>query len=195
MAVEWSFLFAVSILVVVFPLLIIMSLWRYRIIKQLMQRQALKRGGTVIGSRLLPVLKFSYRTIPVVVTSVPGSKYRQAKTSVNCTLRAPAAADLTIVRDSMATRLGKAIRSSDVELGSDEFDRQFVIQTMNESIARNLLTFQLQQKLLEMKQEKPRILLRGTQLTVHIPRVVKTEEAYDRLFDIVFAFVDRIQEI
>ncbi|MBN1859877.1 MAG: hypothetical protein JW840_00290 [Candidatus Thermoplasmatota archaeon] len=195
MAIDWSFLFALSILVVVFPLLIIISLWRYRRIKQLMEQEALKRNGTVIGSRLLPVLKFSYRSVPVVVTSVPGSRYRQAKTVVNCTLRNPAAANLTIVKESLRTRLGKAVGATDVQLGSDEFDQEFVVKTLNESFARNVVTYMVQQKLLEMKQVKPRVDLQGTQLSVQVPRVVKTPEEYDRLFELSFAFVDRVEGV
>jgi hypothetical protein len=193
MAIDWFFLFSVSILVVVFPLLIILSLWRYRRIKHLMEQEALKRNGTVIGSRLLPVLRFSYRSVPVVVTSVPGSKYRQAKTTVNCTVRKPVASDLTIVKESLGTRLGKAVGSTDVELGSDEFDQEFVIKTLDETFARNVLTYMVQQKLLEMKQVKPRVILQETQLTVQVPRVVKTPEEYDRLFDLAFAFVDQVE--
>jgi hypothetical protein len=45
-----------------------------------------------------------------------------------------------------------------------------------------------------MKQQKPRICLEGTWLAVQVPRVIKTEEEYDQLFDLAFAIVDRIQE-
>ena len=159
-----------------------------------MEQEALKRNGTVIGSRLLPVLKFSYRSVPVVVTSVPGSKYRQAKTTVNCTIRKPVAADLTIIKESLGTRLGKAVGATDVELGSDEFDKEFVVKTLDESFARNILNYMVQQKLLEIKQVKPRVILQGTQLTVQVPCVVKTTEEYDRLFDLTFAFIDRVEE-
>jgi hypothetical protein len=46
-----------------------------------------------------------------------------------------------------------------------------------------------------MKQEKPRITLEGTWLTVQVPKVVKTDEGYDQLIDLAFAVVDRIQEL
>jgi len=160
-----------------------------------MEQQALKRNGTVVGSFLLPVLKFSHHALPVVVTSVPGSKYRQAKTEISITLLKSASANLTIVKESVATRLGKALGATDVQLRSDEFDREFLIKTQDESLARNILNFTLQQKLLEMKLEKPRIALEGTWLAVQIPRVVKTEEKYDQLFDLAFTFVDRVLEL
>ncbi|HIG99875.1 MAG TPA: hypothetical protein HA258_04765 [Thermoplasmata archaeon] len=189
----YPFLFGLFVVVLI-SLVLVFSLWRYRTIRRLMEQQAMKRGGSVVGSFLLPVLKFSYRGLPVVVTSVPGTKYRMAKTEANITLNKVAAADLKIVTESFGTRLGKAFGASDVVLNSDEFDREFLIKTPDESFARTILNFTLQSKLLGMKREKPRISLEGTWLAVAVPRVIKTEERYDELFDLAFCIVDRILE-
>jgi hypothetical protein len=185
----------VFIIIITVTLVIVLSLWRYRNIKRLMEQQARKRSGTVVGTFLLPLLKFSYRALPVVVTSVPGSKYRHAKTEVNVTLLKPVPKDLIIQRESVRLRLGKALGAIDVQLDSDEFDREFLIKTQDEKFARNLVNYTLQNKLLELKQEKPRISLEGTWLIVQIPRVMKTEEEYDQLLALTFTIVDRIQEL
>ncbi|MBE3121721.1 MAG: hypothetical protein IMZ53_07970 [Thermoplasmata archaeon] len=185
----------VFLIIITIVLVIVLSLWRYRTIKRLMENQAMKRSGTVVGTFLLPLLKFSYRALPVLVTSVPGSKYRHAKTEVSVTLLKSVPRNLTILKESVATRLGKAWGAADVQVESDEFDRDFLIKTEDEAFARNVVNFTLQNKLLEMKQEKPRIVLEGTWLTVQVPRVVKTEEGYDQLIDLAFALVDRIQEL
>ena len=185
----------VFIIIITIVLVIVFSLWRYRTIKRLMEQQATKRSGTVVGTFLLPLLKFSYRALPVVITSVPGSKYRHAKTEVSVTLFKPVPKNLSILKESVTTRLGKALGAADVQLESDEFDREFLIKTEDEAFARNVVNFTLQNKLLEMKQEKPRITLEGTWLTVQVPKVVKTEEGYDQLIGLTFAMVDRIQEL
>ncbi len=195
MTLEWSFVVFISVIIVIFPLIILFSLRQYRTIKKSMEQQALKRNGTVTGSFLVPVLKLSYRSLPVMVTSVPGSKYRHAKTEVGITLQKPAKANVRIVKESIATRLGTALGATDVEMGSDEFDREFVIKTQDDVFVRSLLNFMLQQKLLEIKQEKPKIILEGTRLSVQVPRVVKTEEKYDQLFDLAFVFVDRLFDL
>ncbi len=179
-------------IVITMSLIVVFSLWRYRTIRQLMEQQAMKRNGTVVGSFLLPVLKFTYHDLPVVVTSVPGTKYRIAKTEANITLRT-IASDLTILTESFGTRLGKSFGATDVQLNSEEFDREFLIKTQDESFARNLLNFTLQSQLLGMRQEKPRIRLEGTWLAVAVPRVIKNEERYDQLFDLAFGIVDRIE--
>jgi hypothetical protein len=190
----FSVLFGLVIIIVI-SLVVVLSLWRYRTIRRLMDQQAMKRGGAVSGSFLLPLLKFSYRALPVLVTSVPGTKYRVAKTEASVTLLKPMQADLGIVKESVGTRLGKKFGASDVLLDSDEFDKEFLIKTQDELFARNVLNFTLQNKLLGMKQVKPRVILQGTWLTVAVPRVIKTEEGYDQLLDLTFAVVDRLQEL
>jgi len=185
----------VFIIIITIVLVIVLSLWRYKTIKRLMELQATKRSGTVVGTFLLPLLKFSHRALPVLVTSVPGSKYRHAKTEVSVTLLKPVPKNITILKESVSTRLGKAWGAVDVQLESDEFDREFLIKTEDEAFARNFINYKIQNKLLEMKQEKTRITLEGTWLTVQVPRVVKTEEGYNQLIDLAFALVDRIQEL
>jgi hypothetical protein len=53
----------------------------------------------------------------------------------------------------------------------------------------------VQNKLLELRQDKPRIILQGTWLTVSFPKVLKTEQQYDNLLDLAFAVVDRLAEL
>ena len=189
----YPILFGLFVIIVI-TLVLVLSLLRYRVIRQLMEQQAMKHGGSVVGSYLLPVLKFPYRGLPVVVTSVPGTKYRPAKTEVNITLKKIAAADLKIMTESLGARLGKAFGASDVLLNSDEFDREFVIKTKDEAFVRTILTLTLQEKLLGMRQQKPRISLEGTWLAVSVPRVIRTEERYDQLFELAFYITDQILE-
>lgn len=189
----YPILFGLFVIIVI-TLVLVLSLLRYRVIRQLMEQQAMKHGGSVVGSYLLPVLKFPYRGLPVVVTSVPGTKYRPAKTEVNITLKKIAAADLKIMTESLGTRLGKAFGASDVLLNSDEFDREFVIKTKDEAFVRTILTLTLQEKLLGMRQQKPRISLEGTWLAVSVPRVIRNEERYDQLFELAFYITDQVLE-
>ncbi len=190
----YPILFSLFVIIVI-SLVVVLSLWRYRAIRRLMEQQAMKRGGTVTGSFLLPVLKLSYHGLPVVVTSVPGTRYRPAKTEANITLNKMAPGDLKIVTESIGTRLGKAFGASDVQIDNEEFDKEFLIKVQDESFVKNILNFTLQNRLLEMKQEKPRIILEGTWLAVAIPRVIKTEERYDQLFDLAFCVVDRLMDL
>jgi hypothetical protein len=194
-AIDWSLVLSISIIFIIFPLIIAFSLWRYRTIKRLMENQAVKRNGTVTGSFLLPQFKCSYRNLPVTVTSVPGNRYRHAKTEVNITLFKPVPGMVSIAPESLTSRFGRKLGITEIHLGFDEFDREFLLRSENEPFVRNLLSSALQTKLLEMKYEKPAVSIQGTWLTVTIPKILKTEEAYDQLFDLAFAFVDRISDL
>jgi hypothetical protein len=195
MPIDWFFVLFICFIIVLFPGILIVYFRQYRTIKILMKQQALKRNGAVVGSFLLPVLKFSYHSLPFIVTSLPATKYRQAKTEVTVTLTKLTTAFLKITRESLSTRVQKALGATDVQLGIEEFDNQYLIKTDDEFFARTLLNFKLQQHLLEMAPEKPRLKLEGTRLVIHIPKVIKTEEQYDHLFDLAYAFTDRIQDL
>ena len=192
---DWFLVVYLGLLIVIFPLIIFLSLWRYRTIRRLMQQQAEKRSGTVSGSFLLPQLNLMYQNLPVLVTSVPGNRYRHAKTEAHLTLIKPAAGSVTMVSGSFIARFGKTKGLSEVHLGFDEFDREFLIRSEDEQFVRNLFDTHLQSVLLEMKQEKPAMFLQGISLTVSVPKILKTEEGYDGLFDLAFAFADRISEL
>ena len=174
MTIDWFFVLFICFIIVLFPGILFVYFRQYRAIKTLMKQQSLKRNGTVVGLFLLPVLKFSYHSLLFFVTTLPATKYRKAKTEVTIKSPKPAAANLKITRESLSTRVQKALGATDIQLGIEEFDNQYQIKTDDEFFARNLLNFTLQQYLLEMKQEKPRITLEGTRLAIQVPRVIKT---------------------
>ena len=194
-AVDWVLVIYILLVILVFPLIIVSSLWRYRTIKRLMQDQALKRNGTVVGTFLLPHLKFQYGDLPVLVTSVPGSRYQPAKTEVNVTLSRSVPSPVTLYRESISSRMGKFFGAPDMQLGSDEFDREYVIKAEDEQFVKNLLTSSMQNMLLNLKDDKPYIFLNGTWLTLHFPKLLRTEEQYDTLINLATSLADRIRQL
>ncbi len=192
---DWFVVIYLVVIVLVFIAVIVFSLWRYRTIKRLMEDHALKRNGIVEGSLLLPRLKFSYRNLQFLVTSVPGSKYRPAKTEVSVTLFKPLSSTVTIYRETVASRFGKMLGAKDIQLGSDEFDREYMIKGDDELFVRNLINLTVQNKLLEMKHEKPQVSFYGTWLTVRVPKVLTKEDQYDQLFDLAFTLIDRTEQL
>jgi hypothetical protein len=189
MAVDWVFVIYLCFIILVFPLILVLSLWRYHTIKRLMENQALKRSGTVTGSFLTPHLNFSYRGIPVIVTSLPGTKYRHARTDATITLTKSAPAAVTITPTPLLG--GK----DDIQVGFDEFDQAFLIRSEDDAFIRTLMTTGLQTKLVEMKHDKPMVFIHGTSVMVSIPKILKTDEGYDQLFDLTFAVIDRLTEL
>lgn len=182
-------------LIVVFFLITIVYVYRnYSTMKRLLEAQALKRGGTIERSYTTRLLKFQYREYPVIVSAYQGSRYQPPETKVHIQLHQPAPSTVSIHHESFASRIGKAFGSQDIQIGTDEFDNAFMVKADDEQYVRTLVTTTIQNKLLELQHERPRILLKGQSLEVSVPRLLKTDEQFDQLIDLAIAFVDQIKE-
>ena len=183
------------VFIVVFFLITIVLVYRnYSTMKRLFDAQALKRGGTVERSYTTRLFKFQYREYSVVVSAHQGSRYEPPETKVHIELSKPASSTVSIYHESLASRIGKAFGSQDIQIGIDEFDNAFMVKADDEQYARTLVTTTIQNKLLELQHQRPHILLRGQTLDVSVPKLMKTDDQYDQLIDRAFAFVDQIQE-
>ena len=182
-------------LIVIFFLFIIVYVYRnYSTMKRLLETQALKRGGTVERTYTNRLLKFQYHEYPVIVSARPGSRYQPPETKVHIQLNKPAPFTVWISHESLASRIGKAFGSQDIQIGIDEFDNAFIMKADDEQYVRTLVTMTIQNKLLELQHQRPHILLKGETLDVSVPKLLKTDEQYDQLIDLAIAFVEQIQE-
>jgi len=186
------FLFLVIIL---FIITIVIVVRQYGTLKRLLESQAAKRGGTVERNYSTRLLRFLYHDFSVTVSARQGSRYQPPETKVNIMLHKLVPSKVTIHHGSLASRIGKALGSQDIHIGSDEFDREFMMKGDDELFVRNLMNLTIQNKLLNMKPMKPHILLNGTTLDVHVQKLLKTDEQYDQLIDLATAVLDRIQEL
>jgi hypothetical protein len=185
------FLILIAILVLI---TIVYVYHNYSTMKRLLEAQALKRGGTVERSYTTRLFKFQYREYPVVVSANQGSRYQPPETKVHILLPKPTPSIVSIHHESLASRIGKAFGSQDIQIGTDDFDNAFMVKADDEQYVRTLVTMTIQNKLLELQHLKPHILLKGTSLDVSVPRLLKTDEQYDQLIDLAIAIVEQIQE-
>jgi hypothetical protein len=183
------------VLIVIFFLLTIVYVYRnYSTMKRLLEAQALKRGGTVERSYTTRLFKFQYREYPVVVSANQGSRYQPPETKVHILLPKPTPSIVSIHHESLASRIGKAFGSQDIQIGIDEFDSAFTVKADDEQYVRSILTTTIQNKLLELQHQRPHILLKGQTLDASVPKLMKTDEQYDQLIDLATAFVEQIQQ-
>jgi len=185
----WLFIILIIILSLVF------SFRRYKKIKDIMQNLALKRNGTVEGYFFHPVLVFPYHDLSVRVSSRQGSKNSPPETRVHTTLNNNLPSKVVIYKESIVSGLGKLVGMQDIQIGSDEFDKEFIIRGDDEQFVINLINYGIQNKLLGIKKEKPHVSIVGNSLDVYVQIFLKNEESYDQLIDIALAFVDRIKEL
>jgi len=183
------------ILITVLVLITIVYVYRnYSTMKRLLEAQALKRGGTVERTYTTQFFKFQYHENPVTVSAHQGSRYEPPETKVHIELSKPASSTVSIYHESLASRIGKAFGSQDIQIGIDEFDNAFMVKADDEQYVRSIVTTTIQNKLLELQHQRPHILLKGQTLDVSVPKLMKTDEQYDQLIDLAIAFVEQIQE-
>jgi hypothetical protein len=182
------------ILIAAFFIITIVFVYRqYATMRRLLEAQALKRGGTVERSYTNRLLKFQYHDYPVTVSARQGSRYQPPETKVHIMLNKPASSTVLISHESIASRIGKAFGSQDIQIGIDEFDNAFKVKADDEYYMRTLMTLSIQNKLLELQHERPHILLKGQILDVSVPRLLKTGEQYDQLIELATMLVDQLQ--
>ncbi len=183
------------ILIAVFVIITIVFVYRqFATMKRLLEAQALKRGGTMERGYPRQQIKFLYHEFPVTVSAYQGSRYQPPETKVHVELHQPVRSPILVSHESIATRIGKAFGGQDIQIGMDEFDNAFRVKADDENYVRTIVNLTLQNKLLELEHERPHIVLKGQALDVSVPRVLKTDEQYDKLIDLATSLIDQLQE-
>jgi hypothetical protein len=183
------------IIAIIFIVAIFFTYRRFAILKPIFESQALKRNGSVTGSYMRYNLTFSYRDSFITVSEYPGSKYQSAYTRVVTNVKNPGLGHIKIYSETLASEIGKKLGKQDIQIGSSEFDEKFMIKGTDEHFVINLLTSNIQDKLLSLRVYGPTVTLENNELKVNVPRVLKTDEAYDLLIDTILIIIDRLIEI
>jgi len=191
----WFNLVELLIIVVIIIVGIFFAYRRFTILKQVFESQALKRNGSVTGSFMRYNLTFSYRDSPITVSEYPGSKYQSAYTRVVTSVKNPGLQHVKIYCETLASDIGKKLGKQEIQIGINEFDEKFMIQGTDEYFVINLLTSNIQDKLLALRGYRPTVTLENSELKVNVPRVLKTDEGYDLLIDAALIIIDRLIEI
>jgi hypothetical protein len=178
-----------------FIIMIVLVLRQHMAIKRLLERQALKRGGTLERKHTFRLLRFQYHEFPVIVSVRQGSRYQPPETRVHLGLLKSIPATVSIYHASLASRIGKAFGSQDIQLGTEEFDNVYMVKSDDELFAQNLITLGVQNQLLEMKQQKPHVQVHVSSLDVYVNRIFNTDEQYDQLIDLTTTLADRLQQL
>jgi hypothetical protein len=183
------------LIIIVSSITIVYVYRQYTIIKRLLDAQALKRGGIIEKKYPKRILTFPYHDFKVVVWVQQGSKYNPPETNASIMLHKLVPSKISIYYESLASRIGKALGTQDIQVGNEEFDQVFMIKGSDEIYVTNLVNLPIQQKLLDMQHLKPHIHISGTTLEIYVDKALTIEEEYDHLIDLSTAFVDRLQEL
>jgi hypothetical protein len=191
----WFDIFGLMLAAVIIVVGLSIAYRRSIVIKRIFGSQALKRSGSVSGGYRRYILTFTHRDHLIAVSIYSGSKYEAAYTRVVTKVQKSELPHMKIYSETIASEIGKKLGMQDIQIGRSEFDEKFMIKGSDEFFVRNLLTSNIQDKLLTLRSLKPVITLDDNGLVVNVPRVLKTEEAYDLLIDSALVIIDRLSEI
>lgn len=147
-----------AICIMVFFIIVFLIIKGWFVRPKLIKQQALKRNGQVIRFGFWPQLIFLYKDVKISVSSFPGTKYQDPYTVVNACLPSIDVNNIEIYREKLMSKVGKKLGMQDIELGPDQFDREYIIkakESNDENFIFNLLTPLIQNKLLDIRADNP----------------------------------------
>ena len=181
------------IIIVIIVIAIIYSMRRHSNIKRIFESQALKRNGTIKGRFMNSTLTFSHQDHTVTVSTYPGSKHQSAYTRVVTDVNNPKEHKMKIYGESWASGIGKKLGMQDIQIGTSDFDDRFMIKGNDEYFVVQLLTYNVQDKLLALRKNRPVVSLEHNQFMINVPKVLKAEEEYNLLIDTALLLIDRMK--
>jgi hypothetical protein len=169
-----------------------------RILQENLQKQATKRNGVLSGSGSERILSFPYHNTKVNLSTYSGSRNRYSHqmpyTSIETDLYLKTGKYLKIYSETLASEIGKKIGMQDIQIGSEEFDKKFMIKGDDELFTIQMITIPIQEKLLRLRSLHPVVNLEHSLLKIKVPLVLNTEENFDLLIDTALLFIDRLSK-
>lgn len=139
------------------------------------QNGRIEKGNFLAADRLIvPVGNFELR-----IYSVPGGKNRPAKTIAELAAGSALFPKIKVGRNNLFQKALETFGQERFLLGDEDFDKTFVIQTEDQASARQLLTYEIQKNLLEMKSKSPSLEVGPNQFRLMVLRILKNSEDYD----------------
>lgn len=154
-------------------------------IKEALEPLARRKSAAVSDGGLwsLPRMEYSVQGVAIELFSQPGSKNRPPYTFVR--FERPCGFSFNIYRESFVSSLGKMVGLGEVEIGNAEFDAAYVLKSDSEMRLRQLLSHELQHKLLQLKNMKPSLRLSGERFEMRIPSIPRDTAGFEMLTDTV----------
>jgi hypothetical protein len=162
---------------------------------ELLEQISLRRGGTIKKGLLFnyPTLTFSYGSHEVSVHSTPGSKNSPPKTRISCLLNSGRDFKMSVYKESIVLKSFKFFGAQDIEVGNDEFDREFMVKGDDDSSVKALLTPQIQQRLLTLTRRGMNLSLNQRELQLAVNYIPSSEMDYDPILDAFTAVLDVVK--
>ena len=164
-------------------------------VKAVLEPLAQRKGGRVGEPGLFSYPKLTYQVdnVEIEMFSRPGSRNSPPFTYVR--FQRQSQLKFSIYNESFVSSLGKMIGLSEIQINNREFDDAFVLKSDSEMMFRQLLTANLQQKILPLKNMRPNIQLKDGRFELRIPKIPNTEMEYEVLLSAAEGFIAELKRL
>lgn len=164
------------------------------------QQQVSKRKGQVDDSikGALPVLHIPFKEYLIKLYCIPGSYGRHggypAYTYVESELTSSNDYIFQIYNEKTLQRISKTLGAQDIIIGNEEFDRAFMIKGSDENNVIGILSTDVQEALLLLKDCQLCVEYTGQKFTLSMPGIVLQEQRLDQLLEASLKIISKLQK-
>ena len=159
--------------------------------------QALKRKGIASKGFLLsyPKLYFSYKDKDISVFTILGGRYSPPISKLTVNSFSISNKNLIVYKEGFLSKFGKSLGVQDIEIGIDSFDSKFIIKGSDELFIRNILSFDIQDKMLRIIHKlNAEVYFDGNSILISFPYYVKKDSDLDDLINLSISLSDKIDD-
>ena len=184
------------VLLIFFVIVVIISIKQKEKIVQALQSVADKRYGRVINRLILyPTLYLDHNGTEIRIQPLPGSRYSPPQTVLTAKHRMGLNHKLIISRESILSRMAKALGMKEIQIGSDEFDNKFIVKGDDDYFVYRVLDYNLQEKIINAWRFEPYINISSNSLQIIFPYTLEREEEYNMMIDLAISILDKLKEM
>jgi len=162
---------------------------------ELIHKEADKRGGEVKGGSVItePKLKFYLGSDTVKLHTVNG-RY-SVTTYITLIFDREINLKMNIHKTMPISKLGKALGLKDIELGDQDFDEKIVVKGNDEGKIRQILSFDIRQKLLSsILKFNLSFNLSNSKISVIFYDYLRSEEDFDEVMSLIEILKNKIKK-
>jgi hypothetical protein len=197
-------------LIVIFGILIcILIIWLfYRFNKSnsnVMNELSLRYNGKITKGNLIKGeqtgLKFQYKDFIISISSAYKSKGETSYTQVETQIHPIKEINLFVFSKSPLNYLNQWLNIAEkwkidkIDLGFSDFNNAYTVKCSDGLLAHNLITMDIQNKLIDFKKYNPNVLVDESTIKIRCPFVFNREQHYTGLLEIIFLFCNRFIEL
>ena len=150
--------------------------------------QAEKRGGTFVKGGLFKQaeLRIPFKEWTVVISPIPGSRYRSSRTVAQVRVDAPRLPIILMERNYLLQKILAAFGRERLLTGDEEFDHRWVMRTSDTLAAHKLVTAEFKEKLEERILRTLVVKIQPLELSLIIVAIPSNDEEYDIFIETIF---------